>query len=293
MKESNNGMTAGTPLISVLMTAYNREDYIAEAIESVLASSYTHFELIIVDDCSMDNTVNVAKGYAEKDDRIRVYINDKNLKDYPNRNKAAGYAKGKYLKYCDSDDKLFDWTLGYCVEMMEKYPNAGMGLLKLNKNVSEEYLRPTESITMNFFEHSILGIGPSGTVIRRSSFEQVGRYKPQYGVPSDMYFNLAMAASFPIVLLDKVFFYYRIHDGQELNNGYSYLCNDHKYLRDALRLEDFPLSAGQKDYLLQKARKKFVRGFLSYVKNTGNLKKGFKAFKNSEIGLFGFLRGVF
>ena len=90
------------PLVSVLMTAYNREKYIAEAIESVLASTYSNLELIIVDDCSKDNTLQIATNYQAKDDRIKVYKNEKNLGDYPNRNKAASYAKGKYLKYVDS-----------------------------------------------------------------------------------------------------------------------------------------------------------------------------------------------
>lgn len=89
------------PLVSILMTAYNREKYIAEAIESVLASTYTNFELIIVDDCSADRTLEIAKSYEEKDKRIKIYINEKNLGDYPNRNKAASLAKGVYLKYLE------------------------------------------------------------------------------------------------------------------------------------------------------------------------------------------------
>ncbi|MBK8712927.1 MAG: glycosyltransferase family 2 protein [Niastella sp.] len=94
------------PLVSVLMTAYNRQQFIAEAIESVLASTYQNWELIIVDDGSKDDTVAVTKSYAEKDNRIHVYVNEKNLGDYPNRNKAAFYANGKYLKYLDSDDLI-------------------------------------------------------------------------------------------------------------------------------------------------------------------------------------------
>ncbi|MEO8414525.1 MAG: glycosyltransferase family 2 protein [Ginsengibacter sp.] len=91
------------PLVSVLMTAYNREKYIAPAIESVSASTYNNFELIIVYDGSSNNTVNIAKSFASIDHRVSVYVNEKNLGDYPNRNKAASYAKGKYLKYVDSD----------------------------------------------------------------------------------------------------------------------------------------------------------------------------------------------
>src|SRR4051812_47750099 len=92
------------PLVSVLMTSYNREKYIAQAIESVIASTYSNLELIIVDDCSKDSTVSIARSYAENDKRVKVYVNEKNLGDYPNRNKAASYATGKYLKYVDADD---------------------------------------------------------------------------------------------------------------------------------------------------------------------------------------------
>ncbi len=67
------------PLVSVLMTAYNREKYIAEAIESVLQSTYKNFELIIVDDCSTDNTVSIATDFQQQDKRTSVQINEKNL----------------------------------------------------------------------------------------------------------------------------------------------------------------------------------------------------------------------
>ncbi|MEJ0081053.1 MAG: glycosyltransferase family A protein [Puia sp.] len=94
------------------MTCYNREKYIGEAIESVLASSYSNLELIIVDDHSSDDTVNIGRAYAEKDNRVNVYLNEKNLGDYPNRNKAASYARGEFLKYVDSDDYIYPWGLG-------------------------------------------------------------------------------------------------------------------------------------------------------------------------------------
>ena len=93
-----------SPLVSLLMTSYNREKYIGFAIESVLASTYTNWELIIVDDGSIDKTVEIAQQYEKKDGRIRFYRNEKNLGDYPNRNKAASYAGGKYIKYVDADD---------------------------------------------------------------------------------------------------------------------------------------------------------------------------------------------
>src|SRR5690349_18425307 len=113
-----------SPLVSVLMTSYNREKYIAEAIESVLASSYKNFELIIVDDCSRDKTVAIAKEYAAKDGRVKVFVNEKNLGDYPNRNQAASYAKGKYIKFLDADDLIYHYGLDVMVNYMERFPQA-------------------------------------------------------------------------------------------------------------------------------------------------------------------------
>ena len=93
--------------VSILTTVYNRDKYLAACINSVLASSYQDWELIIVDDVSTDTSLAISKSYEQKDARIKVYVNDKNLGDYPNRNKAASYAKGKYLKYLDADDLIY------------------------------------------------------------------------------------------------------------------------------------------------------------------------------------------
>lgn len=280
------------PLISVLMTAYNREKFIAEAIESVLSSTYTNFELIIVDDCSNDKTVEIAKRYAAEDARISVFVNEKNLDQFPNRNKAATYAKGKYIKYLDSDDKIYKWGLEYCVEMMEKYPDAGMGLLKVKEEVKEEYLTPKDAIHTNYFFQPILNIGPSGTILRRKAFEDIGYYKGDYGVPSDMYFNLKMASSFPIVLMERDFFYYRVHDGQELQNKYSYVCFNYKYLHEALQIPDFPLLQDQKNFILKKARRSFIKLFINYIKETGHVRKAILAIYISDLGVKGFLKGI-
>ena len=67
-----------TPLVSVLLTSYNREAFIAESIESVLAQTLTDFELIVSDDQSRDGTVAIASDYARRDARIRVSVNERN-----------------------------------------------------------------------------------------------------------------------------------------------------------------------------------------------------------------------
>jgi glycosyltransferase involved in cell wall biosynthesis len=88
---------SNSPLVSVLMTAFNREEYIAEAIESVLGQTLADFELIISDDCSTDRTLEIANAFARRDGRIRVLRNASNLGDYPNRRCAAALARGGCL----------------------------------------------------------------------------------------------------------------------------------------------------------------------------------------------------
>ena len=115
-------------VVSILTTCFNREKYLTACIDSVLASTHQNWELIIVDDVSTDTSVAIAKSYEKKDPRIKVYVNEKNLGDYPNRNKAASYAKGKYLKYLDADDIIYPHGLEVMVHTMEQFPEAGLGI---------------------------------------------------------------------------------------------------------------------------------------------------------------------
>lgn len=89
--------------VSIVMPAFNGKDYISQAIDSVLAQSFQLWELLIVDDCSSDDTVKVVSGYLH-DARIRLIQNSKNMGGAGARNKAIEQAKGRYVAFLDSDD---------------------------------------------------------------------------------------------------------------------------------------------------------------------------------------------
>ena len=89
-------------LVSVVMPSYNTAEYIREAIQSVLSQTYTDLELIIVDDCSTDNTDEIVSTF--KDDRIKYLKNEKNSGAAVSRNYALREAKGKWIAFLDSDD---------------------------------------------------------------------------------------------------------------------------------------------------------------------------------------------
>jgi glycosyltransferase involved in cell wall biosynthesis len=276
------------------MTSYNRQSFIAEAIESVQQSSFQEWELIIVDDGSIDETVNIAKRYAATDHRISVYINKRNLGDYPNRNRAASYAKGKYIMYVDSDDRILKDGFHQCINALEAFPRVGIGM-QFNdaSDTSAFYLNSEDVLHNHFFKKPCLMIGPGGTIIRKSFFDKIGGYPVKYGPANDMYFNLKAASTSGIIFLPFVFNYYRIHEGQEINNKYSYLYNNYNYLRDALNELDLNLSAKEKHWLINKNKRRFLTNMMRYLLRSGNIKKAYEACKRTDFGLNDIIKALF
>lgn len=92
------------PLISVITPAYNSERFIGETISSVLQQTYTNWEMIIVDDCSTDNTREIVGEYTNSDPRIKLFVLEENSGSAVARNKAMDEAAGQYIAFLDSDD---------------------------------------------------------------------------------------------------------------------------------------------------------------------------------------------
>lgn len=106
------------PKVSIIMPAYNSAQFIAESINSVLQQSWTNWELIIVDDCSTDNTVKIANEFSSIDGRIVVEKNAMNLGPAHTRNAGISLATGQYLAFLDSDDIWYSNKLELQVNFM-------------------------------------------------------------------------------------------------------------------------------------------------------------------------------
>ena len=113
-----------TPLVSIIMPAYNCEKYITEAIASVINQTYQNWELIVIDDCSQDNTVNIVKRLALEDTRINLYQNERNVGVSKTRNKGLSIAKGQWIAFLDSDDCWASEKLEKQMEFIKAHPNA-------------------------------------------------------------------------------------------------------------------------------------------------------------------------
>jgi glycosyltransferase involved in cell wall biosynthesis len=172
------------PKVSVLIPTYNYAFCLDEAVQSVLNQTVQDFELVIIDDCSKDNTDEVVKKYLT-DPRIRYYKNEVNLGLVGNWNKCLSYAKGDYIKFLCADDKFRFDLLGKFVEVMEDYPNVS--LVVCNKTMfgksSVTVELPLKNLQngMEVIYHTLNTKGwlgePSSVMFRRSNLN-LGFFKP-------------------------------------------------------------------------------------------------------------------
>lgn len=110
--------------ISVVTASYNYQDYIQEAIQSVLNQTYQDWEMIIVDDCSTDNSVDVIKSF--KDDRIKLFVNEKNLGLKETVKRGIEKATGEWIVFLESDDILTPDNIEKKVTIAKKHPEVNL-----------------------------------------------------------------------------------------------------------------------------------------------------------------------
>src|SRR5271167_143509 len=120
--------TASQPLVSIVTPVYNEAGHLAECIESVLAQTYQKWDFTIIDNCSTDGSLEVARRYAEKDPRIRIHENQRFLPVIPNHNVALRQISpdSKYCKVVLGDDWIFPDCLEQMVAVAEAHPSVGI-----------------------------------------------------------------------------------------------------------------------------------------------------------------------
>lgn len=199
--------------ISIIIISYNRERYLRAAIESVLGQSYRNFELLIWDDGSWDNSVEIGRSYEEKDSRVRV-ISSSHQGIAIARKKTAELARGKYIGWVDSDDFIDCKTLEKTVAVLEANPNVGL--------VYTDYLLADEdSKILGYSKRSKIPYSADRLLadfmtfhfrlIRREVYEKVGGVDENSGVAEDYDLCLRLSEVTEIQHLPEALYYYRQH----------------------------------------------------------------------------------
>lgn len=125
-------MNNNNPLVTIGLPVYNGQRYLEQAIDSILNQTYDNFELIISDNASVDGTFEICETLARKDERIRLFRNDRNLGAAPNYNRVYHLASGKYFKWACYDDLLAPEFLAKCVDILERMPDVVLCFPKSN-----------------------------------------------------------------------------------------------------------------------------------------------------------------
>lgn len=207
--------------VSICMPVYNARAYLGEALDSLIAQSYPHWELIAVDDASSDGSWDMLCAYAARDPRVRPYRQDRNQGIVAARNRALAHvgADAKYVAILDSDDVALPDRLARQLEFLERHPDhalVGGDTLIIDERSRERGLRRyprhyaeiCRVITRgNPFAHSAV-------TLRRDVLDRVGGYDPAFPRCQDYDLWLRIAAEHPVANLGVPVIRYRISDQQ-------------------------------------------------------------------------------
>ncbi len=201
-------------LISIILPVYNGEKYLAESIDSILAQTYKEWELLILDDCSTDNSAKIAKEYADKDTRIHYYRNEKNLKLPRNLNKGFSLAKGDYLTWTSDDNKYRPTALEKMYNVLINNPNEKFvfASCRIINDVGEEieYIMVNEAS-----KKRIIGSNPVGAcfMYTREVYEKVGDYNQELPLVEDFDYWQRIYVNYGAAIIEEILYDYRWHDG--------------------------------------------------------------------------------
>ena len=204
-----------TPRVSVIIPTYNSAQYLAEAIDSVLNQTYTNYEIIVIDDGSTDNTIEILEQYKEK----IYYIYQENQGVSAARNKGISLAQGELIAFLDADDIFMTHKLAKQVAVFDRQPelgivNSGFRLIRENGEFIADVKR-WETIPELTIETWILHqpVLPSAMMFRKQWLEKVGGFDTRWfsSEDVDLVFRL-IAKGCRGIWLPQITLYYRRHD---------------------------------------------------------------------------------
>lgn len=207
-------------LISVVLPVYNGAQFLRESIKSVINQTYQNWELLILDDCSTDDTPLIAKEFQAQDARICYYRNEKNLKLPGNLNKGFSLSKGNYLTWT-SDDNIFRPT-AFEKMLTALQENPQVQLVYASFQLMDEngrYTQVTHAVPNG--KDLILGSNVVGAcfMYTRNVYETVGDYDTDLFLVEDWDFWQRVFMKFDAVTINEILYDYRQHSNSLTNTG--------------------------------------------------------------------------
>ncbi len=185
MKNNNS-----QPLVSVIIPAYNAQEYLKDAIDSILKQTYKNIEIIIIDDRSRDKTADIIRRYSKSHNNILAFYNKENMGVGWVRNFAISKANGKYIAWQDADDISLSDRIESQVNYMETTPEVGVvgGFIEIfGEGISSsvrKYAKDDKSLRNKIFQYN--PVANPASMYRKTVFETVGKFNPELRVSEDL-----------------------------------------------------------------------------------------------------------
>ncbi len=227
-------------MVSVIMSVYNAEKYLKEAVDSILNQTYRSFEFIIVNDCSTDNSYSILEDYASRHDNVILINNGKNLGLTKNLNLALKHASGKYIARMDADDiselDRFEKQVNF-LELNQSIDILGTFSKNINENGEITGTRSTP-VTHGDIMRILPKLSPLShptIMFRKESLEKIGFYNDKYKTSQDydMWFR-ASRAGLRFYNIPEFLLKYRMNDDYISRKTFQFRWNDFK-----LRIEGY------------------------------------------------------
>ena len=199
------------PKVSIVLPSYNGSVYIKKSIESVVAQEYTDWELIIVDDCSTDETLQIAHTYAEKDARIKVHHNETNQKLPESLNIGFRQATGEYFTWTSDDNWYMENAIGTMVGYLDIHPETGLCYADYYTVNDEDSI--TGESRMSEPKHIITeNVVGACFLYRRDVAQAAGEYDKSLFLAEDYDYWMRVSRQTKFAHISELLYYYRQHD---------------------------------------------------------------------------------
>ena len=198
-------------LVSVVVPIYNTEKYLAETVDSILASTYKDIEVILVNDGSTDGSADICRKYQNADPRV-IYIEQENAGVVAARNRAVSIAKGEFILPVDSDDCIAPTYIEKAVAVMREHDNVGIVYCKAEfiGDRHGEWEMPPYTLPQMLWGNVII----EASMFRREDWEKVGGYKPcmeSYCEDYDFWLSI-IELSRDVHKIQEILVYYRVRN---------------------------------------------------------------------------------
>lgn len=234
------------PLVSVLMAVYNCEKTVEDAIKCIQDQTYNNWELIIVDDCSNDNTYNVVQRLSINDSRIKVFKNDTNKTLAPSLNVCANYASGSFFARMDGDDICDNTRFEKEMAVLLSHPEFAVvscSLKFFDENGEYGKVLYKECPQKEDFARTS-PICHAGCIIRKDVFEQLGGYDESPAVERiedyDLWIRL-YNEGYQAYNLQEYLYSMRDDRNAIKRKKFKYRVNEYRLRKKACELFDLPL----------------------------------------------------